>query len=71
MKGKGRAVRGPGSPGDGGRLVARAWLAAGKTAALKVPSAPVHEEWNVLLTPRHADLQRIKEVSVRCFQFDQ
>lgn len=56
---------------DACRRLGDAWLAAGKTAVLKVPSAPVREEWNVLLNPRHADFQRIKEVSVRRFQFDQ
>jgi RES domain-containing protein len=56
---------------DACRAVGDAWLAARKTAVLRVPAAPVPEEWNVLLNPRHPDFHRIREVSARRFHFDQ
>ncbi|MGH7523538.1 MAG: RES family NAD+ phosphorylase [Gemmatimonadales bacterium] len=56
---------------DACRKLGDAWLLAGKTAVLKVPSAPVHEEWNVLLNPRHPEFHRIREAGSRRFRFDQ
>lgn len=47
-----------------------AWLAAGETAMLRVPSAPVPEEWNLLLNPRHPDAAQMKVVAERPFVFD-
>ena len=56
---------------DACRVVGDRWLSAGKTAVLRVPAAPVPEEWNVLLNPRHPDFHRIKQVAARRFHFDQ
>lgn len=56
---------------DGCREAGDAWLAARKTAILRVPAAPVPEEWNVLLNPRHPDFQRIKQSAERRFHVDQ
>lgn len=53
------------------RTIGDAWLAAGKTAILRVPAAPVPEEWNTLLNPRHRDFERITQVAKRRFHFDQ
>jgi len=53
------------------RAVGDAWLAARKTAVLRVPAAPVPEEWNVLLNPRHPEFHRIRQVAARRFHFDQ
>jgi RES domain-containing protein len=53
------------------RAAGDAWLAARKTAVLQVPAAPVPEEWNVLLNPRHPEFHRVKLVAERRFYFDQ
>ena len=57
--------------GDACRKLGDRWVLTGKSAVLRVPSAPVHEEWNLLLNPRHPEFQRIREASMRRFQFDQ
>ncbi|MGH7593260.1 MAG: RES family NAD+ phosphorylase [Gemmatimonadales bacterium] len=52
------------------RQLGDAWLAAGKTAILRVPAAPVPEEWNLLLNPGHPDFRRVKASGERQFHFD-
>lgn len=52
------------------RALGDAWLRAGRAVALRVPAAPVPEEWNVLLDPRHADFARVRVVAERAFAFD-
>lgn len=47
-----------------------AWLREGRTAALRVPAAPVPEENNVLIDPRHASAALVTVVSERAFVFD-
>ena len=37
-----------------------AWLAAGSTALLRVPSVPSPESWNYLLNPLHPDAAQLK-----------
>lgn len=44
------------------RAVGDAWLAAGETPALRVPSALVPHSFNVLLNPAHAALTGLKPV---------
>ncbi|HBY59053.1 MAG TPA: hypothetical protein DEH78_04485 [Solibacterales bacterium] len=46
------------------------WIRRGETAALLVPSAPIHGEWNVLLNPAHGDFDRIRFRSPEPFAFD-
>ncbi len=46
------------------------WIRAGKTLALKVPSAAIRGEWNVLLNPAHSDFRRIKIQDPKRFEFD-
>lgn len=46
------------------------WVRTGETAALLVPSAAIHGEWNVLLNPAHPDFPKIKLKSPQPFQFD-
>lgn len=46
------------------------WLKSGRTAALKVPSAVITVERNVLLNPRHPDAQQIRITSDMAFSFD-
>jgi RES domain-containing protein len=53
------------------RAVGDAWLREGKTAILCVPSAPVPEEWNYLINPRHQGFARIRRSGARAFAFDQ
>ena len=52
------------------REIGDAWLRAGQTLALRVPSAPIPEEQNVLLNPRHADAVRVSIARERRFFFD-
>ncbi len=47
-----------------------AWLAAGRTAVLQVPSAIVPESPNLLLNPRHPDARAARILAQRPFAFD-
>lgn len=46
------------------------WLTSGRTAALNVPSAVINVERNVLLNPRHPEMQRVRILSDEAFSFD-
>ena len=46
------------------------WLREGQTPLLRVPAAPVPEEANVLLNPRHFDAARVRVAAERPFAFD-
>lgn len=46
------------------------WIRAGSSLLLRVPSAVVPEEMNVLLNPAHADAERIAVSLTRPFSFD-
>lgn len=48
----------------------RTWWELGKFPALKVPSAVIASEWNILLNPIHDQLDEIKIDEVRPFTFD-
>jgi len=45
------------------------WLPRGRTAALNVLSAVVNVERNVLLNPRHPEMQRVRILSDEAFSF--
>lgn len=47
-----------------------AWVAEGSTLVLRVPSAVVPEEWNLLIHPAHARSADVVVKSVRPFVFD-
>lgn len=47
-----------------------AWVEAGRTALLEVPSAVIPAERNYLLNPRHADVSRIAFREPESFAFD-
>ncbi|HEX2608857.1 MAG TPA: RES family NAD+ phosphorylase [Flavisolibacter sp.] len=47
-----------------------AWLQKGETALLKVPSAIIAEEWNVLINPAHPDFAKIRLLRTEDFVFD-
>jgi len=46
------------------------WIRAGRTVALRVPSAAIRGEWNVLLNPAHADFRRVRIERPQRFEFD-
>lgn len=46
------------------------WLRGGREVALLVPSAPIPEELNVLLNPRHIGASTIRVTAERPFFFD-
>ncbi len=46
------------------------WAASGRSAALRVPSAVVDGDWNVLLNPRHADFSKIQIAALKPFRYD-
>ncbi|WP_414650337.1 RES family NAD+ phosphorylase [Duganella sp.] len=47
-----------------------AWLASNANLALKIPSAILPEEANVMVNPRHPDYPAVKLTVVRPFTFD-
>lgn len=47
-----------------------AWIREGRSALLRVPSALVPEEGNLLINPTHADAARIAATAARPFAFD-
>jgi RES domain-containing protein len=47
-----------------------AWLAAGNSALLRVPSIPSPESWNYLLNPRHSDASSLKLDWARHIAYD-
>ena len=52
------------------RALGTEWARAGATAGLRVPSAPVPDERNVLLNPAHPEFARIIVLAERAFTYD-
>jgi RES domain-containing protein len=52
------------------RSAGSAWLRAGQTALLTVPSVIIYEEENVLINLTHPDAGRISAIKVRRFVYD-
>jgi RES domain-containing protein len=52
------------------RVIGDAWLAAGKSALLRVPSIPSPESWNFLLNPNHPDAASLKLDWARPIAYD-
>jgi RES domain-containing protein len=46
------------------------WLREGRTPLLRVPSAVVPEEWNLLINPAHPRATRVRAVGHKPFSFD-
>lgn len=46
------------------------WARRAATLVLRVPSALIPAEQNLLLNPRHPDMQRVRVVSIETFAFD-
>ncbi len=55
---------------DAPQEVGDAWLRAGRSAVLRVPSALVPGGWSLLLNPRHADAAQARIEAVEPFVFD-
>ena len=60
--------RGPENPRC--KAIGDAWIAEGRAALLRVPSAIIPEEFNILINPSHPEAARITLVSEREFVFD-
>lgn len=52
------------------QMMGDAWIASGRSLALRVPSAPVPGEENVLLNPSHPDFVRVRVAAPVDFAFD-
>lgn len=52
------------------REIGDAWIEAGKSVALRVPSALVPDEANFLLNPRHPDFHRLRIGRPLPFHYD-
>lgn len=53
------------------QILGREWLERGEALAMRVPSAVLPEESNVILNPRHPDFQHVELTVIRPFSFDQ
>ncbi len=53
------------------QLLGNRFFTEGKYLALKVPSAIIHGDHNILVNPFHKDFHLVKVVSVEPFEFDQ
>jgi RES domain-containing protein len=47
-----------------------AWLAAGESVLLRVPSVPSPESWNYLVNPLHRDAGRLRLEWARSIEYD-
>ncbi|HEY1646524.1 MAG TPA: RES family NAD+ phosphorylase [Terracidiphilus sp.] len=52
------------------RALGDAWVRGGSSLALKVPSVPIHSEWNVLVNPLHPRLAQPRVDPPQPFVFD-
>ena len=52
------------------RRLGSEWVAEGRSVALRVPSAVIPDEHNVLLNPRHPDMAKVVFGLPRRFTFD-
>lgn len=46
------------------------WAKSGRSLLLRVPSAVVEQEHNILINPLHSDMRRVKVQRVEKFEFD-
>ncbi|MFZ0393303.1 MAG: RES family NAD+ phosphorylase [Terracidiphilus sp.] len=53
------------------RDVGSKWAARMRSAALRVSSAVVEGEWNVLLNPKHPDFAKVEIANPKPFRFDE
>ena len=57
-------------PKGAAKVVGDEFVRSEKVLGLKVPSAIIPEEYNVLLNPMHTDMNRVKLISQRDYAFD-
>jgi RES domain-containing protein len=46
------------------------WIRSQRSLTMRVPSAVIDGEWNVLVNPEHRDAAKIREVEKKAFRFD-
>jgi RES domain-containing protein len=51
--------------------IGHAWLQAGRSLALQVPSVVVPQERNLLLNPAHPEFSRVRLLDAQPFHFDE
>ena len=52
------------------RALGDAWIRSNSSLALKVPSVPIRQEWNVLLNPLHPRMAELRIDPPQSFVFD-
>lgn len=52
------------------REIGKKWVQEQDSCILKVPSSIIHDEWNLLMNPKHPDFGKISIKNVRDFSFD-
>lgn len=57
-------------PKGAAKVVGDEFVRSEKVLGLKVPSAIIPEEYNVLLNPMHTDMNKVKLISQRDYAFD-
>lgn len=57
-------------PPDETKQIGTAWVKAGSSAVLKVPSVIVPNEFNYIVNPQHPDFARIRREASTDFSFD-
>lgn len=55
---------------DYSRYIGDEFLNSQSSLLMQIPSAIIHEEYNVLINPKHKDFSKVKIKSARIFQFD-
>jgi RES domain-containing protein len=55
---------------DYSRFIGNAFIKSKQSLLLKVPSAIITEESNILINPLHPDIKKIKDITASPFQFD-
>jgi RES domain-containing protein len=46
------------------------WLTKGESLLLRVPTALVMAEWNVLINPRHREIAQVRILAIEPFEYD-
>ena len=52
------------------RFIGDSWLGSGESLLLKLPSAVIHQEYNILINPAHPDFKKVAVASALFFEFD-
>lgn len=52
------------------RDIGDTWQRDNKTLLLRVPSAVIKNEWNILVNPEHKQFHKVKIVSIESYSFD-